>query len=96
LGARLAVPHERVHLKWLDDQELTVQNFLFQFTSFFNEGVGSQISRFPGNGIENISRSIDHFSLQDCQEETMHQNSVKLVAGICLLWSAADRADCIK
>jgi hypothetical protein len=31
LGARLAVPHDFVRLKLIDDQELTLQNFRFQF-----------------------------------------------------------------
>jgi phage pi2 protein 07 len=29
LGARLVVPHDRVCLKWIDGQELTLQNFRF-------------------------------------------------------------------
>jgi hypothetical protein len=31
LGARLALPHDRVRLKWIDDQELTLQHFRFHF-----------------------------------------------------------------
>jgi hypothetical protein len=65
LGARLPVPHDIGRLKWIDDQELTLQNFRFQFSRFMFENCDRVIKNLNASArvLPNITSSANAGSI---------------------------------